>query len=101
MQLIPVLFKITSLFKPSACLDAKMFFEQCTQPPYGLFCRESRASNSLIMQAKQKSDRIGDGYIRTEEGMEPGYAMKRISEIECIRILMGSPLGTVAEDEVC
>jgi hypothetical protein len=53
------------------------------------------------MQAKQKSDRIGDGHIRIEEGMEPGYAMKRISKIEYIRILMGQPLGTVAEYEVC
>jgi hypothetical protein len=52
------------------------------------------------MQAKQKSDGIGDGYIRTEEGMESGYAMKGISEIKYIRILMRPPLGTIAKDEV-
>jgi hypothetical protein len=76
-----------------------MFFEQYTHPTDGLLGRESGASNSLVMQAKQKSDGIGDEYIRTEEGMKPGYAMKRISEIKYIRILMGPPLGTIAKDE--
>jgi hypothetical protein len=52
------------------------------------------------MQAKQKSDGVGEEHIGTEQGMEPGYAMKGISEIKYIRILMKPPLGTITKDEV-